>query len=81
MRELFIVKIEIRLEDGKPIIFFTDVLSQSKNIQCYSMADQHNYASRGYMRSLPIPETCADILASWETLGRYAAHVAYTMKL
>jgi hypothetical protein len=66
------MKLEIRLEDGKPIIFFTDALNQSKNIQCYSMADQHNHASRGYMRSLPKPETAHEKNMAWDLLKHYA---------
>jgi hypothetical protein len=80
MRELFIVKLEMRLEDGKPIIFLLSEIDANK-VTCWTDKEQHASAARGYMRSLPKPETRADILASWETLGRYATHVAYTMKL
>jgi len=74
------MKIEARIEDGKPIIFLLSEIDRNM-VQCYTDKEQHASATRSYMRSLPKPETRADILACWETLTRYADHVAYTMKL
>lgn len=74
------MKLETRLEDGKPIIFLLSEIDHNM-VQCYTDKEMHASATRGYMRSLPKPETRTDVLACWELLTRYAAHVVYTMKL
>lgn len=73
------MKIEMRLEDGKPIIFLLSEIEKNQ-VTCWTDKEQHSSATRGYMRSLPKPQTGQDLLACWQTLCRYADHVAYTMR-
>lgn len=75
------MKILIKMEDGKPIIFFPDQIDRDKSIACWTAAGEHATASRAYMRSLKAPETKHDIVAAWQTLARYAAHAAYCESL
>lgn len=66
------MKLEIRMADGDPVIFFIDDLSEDKSIPCYSKKDSHDYTTRGYMRRLRKPETESDIRKSWNLLIEYA---------
>lgn len=66
------MKIDIRMEDGSPILFFVDDLTDEKSIPCYSNKESHNYTSRGYMRRLRKPETEAEIKKCWDLLAEYA---------
>lgn len=74
------MKLEIRLEDGKPIIFLLSEIDRNM-VTCFTDKESHSSATRGYMRSLPKPKTRNEIFASWETLERYANSVSYAMKL
>ena len=65
------MKLEIRLEDGKPILFFTDSENRDKTIDCYTQRDGHNTAARAYMRRLSKPSTGEDLGACWALLGAY----------
>jgi hypothetical protein len=66
------MKLDIRMEDGAPIIFFVDDMSEDKSIPCYNKKESHNYVSRGYMRRLCKPETESEVKKSWELLAEYA---------
>jgi len=66
------MKLELRLEDGKPILFFTDIENRDKKIDCYTIREQHGISSRAYMRSLPKPETAEQKNAAWALLKHYA---------
>lgn len=74
------MKLEVKMEDGRPIIFLLSDIEDNKII-CWTDKEEHASATRSYMRSLPKPVTRTDILASWETLQRYSVQVAYTMRL
>ena len=69
------MKIELRLEDDKPIIFFADEMKLDKTISCYCDSGQHAIASRAYMRSLKKPSTHEQIAGCWRLLNRYTSHV------
>jgi hypothetical protein len=66
------MKLELRLEDGKPVIFFTDDIDHGKLITCYSAIGQHSSASRSYMRGLPKPVKPTDMVLCWKLLGQYS---------
>jgi hypothetical protein len=66
------MKLELRIEAGKPVIFFTDIENPDKKIQCYGMDFEHAIASRAYMRSLPKPLTASEKNAAWDLLKHYA---------
>jgi hypothetical protein len=68
------MKIDIRLEDGKPILFFLNIDVNSKNnlINCFNHKEMHNQASRAYMRSLKKPLTKNELLESFRLLKYYA---------
>ena len=69
------MKIELRLEDGKPIIFFPDGMKLDKTISCYCDNGQHAIASRAYMRSLKKPSTHEQMEDCWQLLKRYTSYV------
>jgi hypothetical protein len=76
------MKIELRMENGEPIIFLPDDDTGKPNfIACYTENEQHSEAQRAYMRSLKKPSSDAEFLLCWQTLQRYAKHVVYTMKI
>lgn len=66
------MKIEIYLEDGKPLIVFADQINYDKTIVCYSQCEEHTSATRGYLRKLAKPETEEEIAEAWRALGNYA---------
>ena len=68
------MKIDIRMEDNEPILFFLDIDIDSKNnlIQCFNHKEMHNQASRAYMRSLKKPISNDDILKSFRLLKFYS---------
>ena len=67
------MKIDIRLEKGRPILFFTDWLEKSTGlIECYTRHDGHSMARRDYMYELPKPETQEQVMACCETLEAWA---------
>jgi len=67
------MKLEIRLEDGKPIIFWTDNPDDRPHeIAAYGMHCEHVTASRGYMRKCKKPETVADFESCMKTLAHWA---------
>ena len=65
------MKLDIRIEDGEPIIFFVDEITFDQNIMCYSASAEHNYATRGYMRGLKKPETPGEFAGAWRCLLNY----------
>jgi hypothetical protein len=75
------MRIEIRLENGKPILFFPEEIERDKSIACYCETEGHASAARAYMRRLPKPESPADALACWRVLERYVKHVIYVQTL
>jgi hypothetical protein len=75
------MKLEIRIENNEPIIFFTDDLDHGKMIICYSRIGQHATASRGYMRTLAKPETKEQMIKAWLLIEEYANHAIYTLQL
>ena len=67
------MKIDIRLEQGKPILFFTDFVNKNTGlIECFTIHDGHSEASRDYMYRLPKPETQEQFKACSETLEAWA---------
>lgn len=67
------MKLDIRLEKGEPILFFTDCVEKSTGfIECYTRHDGHSMASRDYMYRLPKPETQEHLKACSETLEAWA---------
>jgi hypothetical protein len=65
------MKLDIKIENGSPIIFLTDEVNHNKMVVCYSKAYGHSSADRGYMRSLPKPATPAEVANAWRVLGQY----------
>lgn len=66
------MKIELRIEDGKPIIFFTDEVERDKSINCWTVQTEHATASRAYMRQLEKPVTHDQQIACWRALNHYS---------
>ena len=63
------MKIDIRLEQGKPILFFTDFVNKNSGlIECFTIHDGHSEASRYYMYGLPKPKTLEQFKACSKTL-------------
>lgn len=76
------MKLSLKIEDGKPAIFWTDNPSATPGrVTCYTRTDQHTEASRAYMRGLRAPSTMAENIACFELLEHWARHCAYTLKL
>lgn len=76
------MKIEIRMENGEPILFFPDDEAGAPNlIACYTEKEQHNEAQRAYMRRLKKPCSDSERLLCWQVLRRYGKYVVYTMKI
>lgn len=76
------MKIELRMENGKPIIFLPDDDTGKPNvIACYTEREQHSEAQRAYMRSLKKPCNDLERLLCRQVLRRYAEHTIYTMKI
>jgi hypothetical protein len=59
------MKLDIRINNGKPFVLFTDTMLHDKNVECYS--DEWGYGStpRSFGRSLPKPETSAELSEAW----------------
>ena len=66
------MKLEIRIESGAPILFFTDIENRDKTLDCYTLRAEHATASRAYMRSLSKPSTREELRAAWALLGTYS---------
>ena len=66
------MKLEIRIEQGAPILFFTDSENHDKTIDCYTLREEHSSAQRAYMRSLKKPVTPEELSAAWALLGTYS---------
>ena len=67
------MKLDIRMEDGKPAIFWTDSEDVRQHyVICFTLHDGHNEASRAYMRSLPKPKTPEDYDLIMKTLKIWA---------
>ena len=73
------MKIELRLEDGKPIIFFPDEMKLDKTISCYCENGQNATSSRAYMRSLKKPSTHEQMADCWRLLHNYSNHLVNEM--
>lgn len=69
-----LMKLEIRLENGNPILFFTDSENRDKTIDCYTQREEHSSAARAYMRSLKKPSTGDELGACWALLGAYGTN-------
>lgn len=67
------MKLEILIEDGKPLIVFSQEINRDKTINCCSQQDGHTQATRGYLRTLPAPQTREEIRAAWRALKWYAS--------
>jgi hypothetical protein len=69
------MKLDIRLEDGKPAIFWVDHpdAKNSHMVLCFTASDSHTYASRAYLRSLPIPLTREELQSSARLLRQFGA--------
>lgn len=67
------MKIEIYMEDGKPLIVFADQINGDKTVNCCSQQDGHTQATRAYLRTLPRPETREQLRAAWHALKWYAS--------
>lgn len=69
------MKLELRIEQGAPILFFHESENRDKSIDCYTMRAEHATASRAYMRSLKKPATVEELRAAWALLRSYATNV------
>lgn len=67
------MKLEIYIEDGTPLIAFPQQINRDKTINCCSQKDGHTQATRGYLRTLTMPQTKEEIAAAWRALAWYAA--------
>ena len=69
------MKIDARLEnfDGQlvPVLFFPDEIERDKSINCYSLKDGHNGASRAYMRRCKKPEKPEEFIATYKLIIAY----------
>lgn len=65
------MKIVVKMEDGRPALFFPDEPAQPGRVLCFA-AGEHHEASRAYMRRLHPPQTEPERLAAWRTLARYS---------
>lgn len=70
------MKIDIRMEDGRPVLFFPDETGANRRVPFFSLTDGHGEACRAYMRRLPKPATPAEKLRAWQALRIYAGHAA-----
>ena len=71
------MKLEIHIEQGAPILFFTDIENRDKTIDCYTMREEHSSAARAYMRSLKKPATREELRAAWALLASYATNYKF----
>lgn len=68
------MRITIKIEDGRPILFFPDDVERDKSISCWTEREEHATAQRAYMRRLRAPGTPAERAQAWRALARYAQH-------
>lgn len=73
------MKIIVKMEDCKPVLFFPEEQNDDKTIQCFSTTDGHAPANRAYMRSLKAPQTKDELLRAFLVLARYAKNSAYAV--
>lgn len=67
------MKIDIRMEDGSPVIFWTDNPDMRNGIiMSYAKIGQHSEACRAYMRSLKKPTTKEEIDAAFNLLYEWS---------
>lgn len=66
------MKLEIYIEDGKPLLVFPEVITRSKTIQSYRIRDGRILLSRAYLRSLETPQSAEEIKSAWAMLAHYA---------
>lgn len=66
------MKIQILIEDGAPLLAFSDRENHNKTLEVYSVKEGHSTATRAYLRSLTKPQTEDEILSCWRLLHRYA---------
>jgi hypothetical protein len=74
------MRIEIRIEDDRPILFFPDEVQNDKTINCWTVHAEHATASRSYMRGLAKPTTPEQLKSCWRALNIYSSHVDYLYK-
>lgn len=70
------MRITIKMEDGRPVLFFPDDVANPGRVVCYAAMGEHSEAARAYMRRLPAPVTPAERAACWDFLARYARSAA-----
>ena len=74
------MKLEILIENEKPLIVLSDNINRDKTIDVYSVSDGHATATRAYLRTLRKPETLQEYRAAWLELAAYCAHAAMASK-
>lgn len=68
------MKLDIRMEYGKPIIFWLDNPDDDPwEITAYGLHCEHVSACRAYMRKLKKPETPEDIQSCFKVLKYWAS--------
>ena len=65
------MKIQAKMESGEPLLIFPDVVNRDRKIVVYSQKDGHCSASRAYLRSLPDPQSAAEIAACRSLIHQY----------
>lgn len=71
------MRIIVKFEEGRPILFFPDDVERDKSISCWRESEEHSSAQRAYMRALPDPATPEQRAQAWRVLARYAKHAEY----
>lgn len=69
------MKIIVKIEDGRPALFFPDEPAKPGRVSCFAMGE-HSEASRAYMRALPAPAGADELRDAWLGLARYAQDAA-----
>lgn len=64
------MRIEILIEDGRPLLVFPDEIQRDKTVTVYGR-EGHSTASRGYLRKLAQP-TAVQMESVWSELACYA---------
>lgn len=70
------MKITVKMEDGRPVLFFPDEKANPGRVLCFAPVGEHSEASRAYMRSLPPPMGNNERLAAWRAVALYARRAA-----
>lgn len=64
------MRIEILIEDGRPLLVFPDDIQRDKTVTVYGR-EGHSAASRAYLRKLTSP-TPEQMESAWRELAAYA---------